>query len=190
MQRVCVYCGSNSGFDPAFVSAAAAVGKMLAENGMGLIYGGGSVGLMGAAADAALLAGGEVTGIIPRKLITMEVEHRGLTKLIEVDTMHERKWLMMENSDAFLVLPGGYGTLEELFEVITWLQLGFHNKPVCLFNVNGYYDALLTFLETMETSGLISQIHRGLLRVATNVEDVLPLLKVELPEHVGKWKVS
>src|SRR6186997_2172810 len=165
MQRVCVYCGSNFGSDPAFQAAAAAVGRLLAEQGRGLVYGGGSVGLMGVVADAVLAGGGEVIGVIPRKLVLLEVEHRGLTKLIETDTMHERKRLMMEHADGFLVLPGGYGTLEELFEVIAWLQLGFHKKPVGVLNVSGYYDALLAQLERMEVGALLKPEHRAMMLV-------------------------
>ena len=154
MRRVCVYCGSSFGNDERFREAAKTVGTLCAQRGLGVVYGGGSVGLMGVVADAALAAGGEVIGVIPTKLITLEKEHRGLTKLIETETMHERKRIMMEHSDAFIALPGGYGTLEELFEVLAWLQLGYHAKPVCIVNIAGYYDGLLTFLDHMEANAL------------------------------------
>ncbi len=147
MRRVCVYCGSSFGIDPRFHAAAEALGAACVKRGLGVVYGGGSVGLMGAVADAALEAGGEVIGVIPRKLIDLEKEHRGLTQLIEVETMHERKRHMIELADAFVALPGGYGTLEELFEALAWLQLGYHSKPVGLINVAGYYDDMLTFLQ-------------------------------------------
>jgi len=196
MQRVCVYCGSNFGSKEAFRESAAAVGTVLAQRGLGLVYGGGSVGLMGVVADAVLAGGGEVIGVIPRKLVDLEKEHRGLTQLIEVETMHERKKLMMDHADAFLVLPGGYGTLEELFEVIAWLQLGFHQKPVCLLNVDGYYDPLLTLMDNMVEGGLLLPEHRALMHVAATAEDALMLLGVEAEklqdsdaraESPGKW---
>lgn len=177
MKRVCVYCGSNFGRGTAFREAAAELGTRLAGRGLGLVYGGGSVGLMGAVADAVLKAGGEVIGVIPRKLVELEKEHRGLTQLIEVETMHERKRLMMEHSDGFLVLPGGYGTLEELFEVVAWLQLGFHSKPVCLVNVDGYYQPLLAMMHQMVAGGLLMPEHRALLRVADTVEEALDALE-------------
>lgn len=187
MHRVCVYCGSNFGNDPAFTEAAVAVGRELAVQKLGLVYGGGSVGLMGTVADAVLEGGGEVIGVIPRKLVELEKEHRGLTKLIETDTMHERKRLMMEHADGFLVLPGGYGTLEELFEVIAWLQLGFHHKPVGLLNVDGFYDLMLAQLDHMTDKGLLKPMHRAMLLVATEPKELLTLMKAFEPVHAGKW---
>lgn len=187
MNRVCVYCGSNFGSDPAFREAAAGVGRLLAEQGRGLVYGGGSVGLMGVVADAVLAGGGEVIGVIPRKLVSLEVEHRGLTKLIETDTMHERKRLMMEHADGFLVLPGGYGTLEELFEVVAWLQLGFHHKPVGLLNVAGFYDAMLMQLDHMTAHGLLKPEHRALLIVETDAAKLLDRMAGFVPTDAGKW---
>jgi uncharacterized protein (TIGR00730 family) len=187
MKRVCVYCGSNFGSDPAFRAAAATVGRLLAEQGRGLVYGGGSVGLMGVVADAVLAGGGEVIGVIPRKLVHLEKEHRGLTKLIETDTMHERKRLMMEHADGFLVLPGGYGTLEELFEVIAWLQLGFHDKPVGLLNVAGFYDALLVHLDHMAANGLLIAEHRAMLLVSTDPAALLESMAAFEPVDAGKW---
>jgi uncharacterized protein (TIGR00730 family) len=187
MKRVCVYCGSNFGSDPAFRGAAEAVGGLLARQGRGLVYGGGSVGLMGVVADATLAGGGEVIGVIPRKLVQLEKEHRGLTKLIETDTMHERKRLMMEHADGFLVLPGGYGTLEELFEVVAWLQLGFHRKPVGLLNVAGFYDALLVQLDHMTVSGLLKPEHRAMLLVESDAEKLLERMAAFEAVDAGKW---
>ncbi len=187
MRRVCVYCGSNFGSHPAFPEAAAGVGREMASRGLGLVYGGGSVGLMGTVADAVLQAGGEVIGVIPRKLVELEKEHRGLTKLIEVDTMHERKRLMMEHADGFLVLPGGYGTLEELFEVIAWLQLGFHHKPVGLLNVAGFYDHLLAQLDHMTAHGLLKQEHRAMLLVEQEAAALLDRMAAFEPVDSGKW---
>lgn len=187
MQRVCVYCGSNFGTDPAFREAAASVGSLLAQQGRGLVYGGGSVGLMGVVADAVLAGGGEVIGVIPRKLVQLEKEHRGLSKLIETDTMHERKRLMMEHADGFLVLPGGYGTLEELFEVIAWLQLGFHSKPIGLLNVAGFYDAMLVQLDHMTEKGLLKPQHRALLLVDTSPSLLLERMARFEPIDAAKW---
>jgi len=188
MQRVCVYCGSSFGTDPAFTTAAKELGDTLAQKGMGLVYGGGSIGLMGVVADAVLAGGGEVVGVIPRKLVALEKEHRGLTELIEVDSMHERKLLMMNHADGFMTLPGGYGTLEELFEVLAWLQLGFHEKPVGLLNVNGYYDGLITFLDEMAVKGLVSQEHRALLLVDSDAERLLETMAAFSTGDLGdKW---
>jgi uncharacterized protein (TIGR00730 family) len=187
MHRVCVYCGSNFGNDDAFKVAAEAVGRELAAQEIGLVYGGGSVGLMGTVADAVLAGGGEVIGVIPRKLVELEKEHRGLTRLIEVDTMHERKRLMMEHADGFLVLPGGYGTLEELFEVIAWLQLGFHHKPVGILNVDGFYDLMLAQLDHMTAKGLLKPEHRAMLLVGTGEKALLAAMNAFEPINAGKW---
>lgn len=187
MRRICIYCGSNFGTDPAYRAAAAEVGAYCAKNGITVVYGGGSVGLMGAVADAALAAGGEVIGVIPKKLVTLEKEHRGLTQLFEVETMHERKKLMMDHSDGFLALPGGYGTLEELFEAVAWLQLGYHRKPVGLLNVAGYYDPLLLMLESMERGGLLRPEHRSMLLVDTNLETLIERMKNFEAGEVLKW---
>jgi uncharacterized protein (TIGR00730 family) len=188
MRRVCVYCGSSFGNDPRFREAAEAVGTLCARRGLGVVYGGGSVGLMGVVADAALAAGGEVIGVIPRKLITLEKEHRGLTKLIETETMHERKRIMMEYSDAFLALPGGYGTLEELFEAVAWLQLGYHRKPVGLVNIAGYYDELLAMLQTMMKGGLLKAENHELLLVENTVEAMLDRIAAwKAPADTSKW---
>ncbi|MFZ4594984.1 MAG: TIGR00730 family Rossman fold protein [Verrucomicrobiaceae bacterium] len=187
MRRICVYCGSNFGSNPEFRVAAARIGQCLVERGLGLVYGGGSVGLMGVIADAVLAGGGEVIGVIPKKLVALEKEHRGLTKLIETNTMHDRKRLMMEHADGFLVLPGGYGTLEELFEVIAWLQLGFHHKPVGLLNVAGFYDALLDQLSHMKANGLLKPEHHALLLVETDEARLLDRMAAFEPSNAGKW---
>ena len=167
---LCVYCGSRAGRDPAFAAAARAVGTAIGRRGWSLVYGGGSSGLMGALADAALAAGAQAVGIIPYALMGRELDHRGLTELVVVETMHERKRLMAERSDAFVALPGGIGTFEELFEVWTWLQLGYHAKPVGLLNVAGYYDPLLAFLDASVAQGFVPPAQRALLQVADSVD--------------------
>ena len=162
---VCVFCGSRSGASPAFETAARATGTLIGRMGWQLVYGGGRAGLMGAVADAALAAGGRVVGVIPQALMEREHGHTGLSELQVVQTMHERKRLMAERSDAFLALPGGIGTLEELFEVWTWRQLGYHDKPVGLLNVDGYYDKLLAFVADMADAGFVLPPQRALLQV-------------------------
>lgn len=147
IKRICVFCGSSPGLKPEYVSAAAEMGRALASKNIGLVYGGGKVGLMGAVANAALDAGGEVTGVIPGSLVQKEVAHLGLTDLRVVETMHERKALMASLSDGFIAMPGGLGTIEEFFEIVTWAQLGFHNKPCGLLNVSCYYDHAISFLD-------------------------------------------
>ncbi|MEJ0000709.1 MAG: TIGR00730 family Rossman fold protein [Verrucomicrobiota bacterium] len=186
MRRICVYCGSSAGFDPTYRSAAEELGAFLAAKGIGLVYGGGNVGLMGALADATLDAGGEVIGIIPHHLIAMEVGHRKLTSLIAVDTMHARKLQMADLADAFIALPGGIGTAEELLEVFTWLQLGIHAKPVGLLNTNNYFEHLLNFLGHMENSGFLKRAHREMLMVDRSPESLLDQLRGFVPERVDK----
>nr|WP_300541877.1 TIGR00730 family Rossman fold protein [Maricaulis sp.] len=173
MKSVCVYCGSNSGQDPAFVAAARAVGETLAGRGVRLVYGGGQVGLMGEMADAALAAGGEVHGVIPEFLALKEIAHMELTQLHVVRSMHARKAKMVELSEGFIALPGGIGTMEELFEVWTWAQLGQHRHPVGLLNVEGYYDELVAFLDKMTGQGFLAPGHRGALFVADTVDKLL-----------------
>lgn len=171
--RLCVFCGSNPGTRPEYAVAAAAVGRALAERGWGLVYGGGNVGLMGVCADAALAAGGEVLGVIPDALMAAEVAHHGLTHLHVVRTMHERKALMADLSDGFAALPGGFGTLDELFEILTWAQLGIHAKPVALLNVAGFFDPLLAMLNHQMAEGFLQGKYRPLLRTAVTVEALL-----------------
>ena len=165
---LCVYCGSRSGEHPSYAQAADEIGRLLARQGGRLIYGGGRVGLMGVVADAVLAEGGEVIGVIPQTLMDREVGHPGLTELHVVQTMHERKRLMAEQADAFLALPGGIGTFEELFEVWTWRQLGYHDKPVGLLNIHGYYDDLLGFLDHTVAQGFLSPAQHGVLQVGTD----------------------
>lgn len=162
---VCVFCGSRSGASPAFEAAARATGKLIGDMGWQLVYGGGRAGLMGTVADAALAAGARVVGVIPHALMEREHGHTGLSELQVVQTMHERKRLMAERSDAFLALPGGIGTLEELFEIWTWRQLGYHDKPLGLLNVNGFYDKLLAFVADTADAGFVTPPQRALLQV-------------------------
>jgi uncharacterized protein (TIGR00730 family) len=173
---VCVYCGSRSGSDAAYASAAGEVGRLIGEQGWGLVYGGGNVGLMGIVADAALAAGARVTGVIPRSLVAREVGHSGLQSLHVVDTMHERKQLMAEHADAFLAMPGGIGTLEELYEVWTWRQLGYHAKPIGLLNVAGYYDTLLSFMATSVEQGFLGPQQMTMVQTGSEPAELLTRL--------------
>lgn len=173
MRRLAVYCGSATPADPRFLASARGVGRGLAERGIGVVYGGGRLGLMGAVADAALAAGGEVVGVIPQALVDLEVAHRGLTALHVVATMHERKQAFTDLSDGFLTLPGGTGTMDELWEALSWAQLGYHAKPVGLLNVAGYYDGLVRFMETMAATGFLRPQHRRLLIAGDDLEAVL-----------------
>jgi len=181
---LCVYCGSKPGFVPAYASAAREVGTLIGALGWQLVYGGGRAGLMGIVADAALAAGATVVGVIPASLMERELGHAGLTELHVVETMHERKQMMAERSDAFIALPGGLGTFEELFEVWTWRQLGYHDKPLGLLNIDGYYDALLEFIDKTMTSGFVAQAQRDLLEVGTNASELLQRLG-SLAERAG-----
>ncbi len=163
MKRICVYCGSKAGVNPVYREAATAMGKALARRGLGLVFGGGRIGMMGAVADAVMAAGGEAIGVIPNALMEIEVGHAGLTELRVVGSMHERKAAMAELADGFIALPGGFGTLEEFFEMTTWSQLGLNTKPLGLLNTNGYYDALLAFVEHTVTEGFVRPGHRDLI---------------------------
>ncbi len=185
--NVCVFAGSSSGARASYREAATALGTAIAGRGMGLVYGGASVGLMGAAADAALAAGGRVVGVLPSWLDRREIAHTGLTELRVVSSMHERKALMADMADMFAVLPGGIGSLEECFEVWTWTQLGIHKKPIGLLNVEGYYDALERFLDQVVTESFLRAEHRGLLCSAPAADELLDLLSAaELPD-LEKW---
>lgn len=177
MKRVCVFCGSNDGADPAFREAAVGLGRELVARNLGLVYGGGRVGLMGVIADAVMAAGGEVIGVIPHGLERMEVAHRGLTKLHVVASMHERKALMEKLSDAFIAMPGGFGTLDELCEILTWRQLSIHGKPAGLLNVSGFFDGFLSFVDHSVAQGFIKPQHRGMLRVSPEPATLLDALK-------------
>ncbi len=181
MIRVCIFCGSNDGDDPAYTEAAIAVTRGLVARGIGVVYGGGRVGLMGTVADTALAAGGEVIGIIPEMLAAREVAHRGLTELHVVDSMHERKAMMAALSDAFITLPGGFGTLEEIFEVVTWRQLGYHEKPSGILNVGGYYDPLLAFCDTAVAHGFVKAHDRTNLLAGRDPAELIDAVLARVP---------
>ena len=173
VRRVAVYCGSAVGSNPAYLAEARALGAAIASAGLGLVYGGTNIGLMGAVADAALAGGAHAIGVLPELLAGREIAHDGLTEFVLVSTMHERKARMAELADAFLVLPGGYGTLEELLEVVTWAQLGLHAKPCIVINTADYWDGLLAFLDSAVAAGFIKQKNRELLRVAANAQEAV-----------------
>ncbi|MNL29490.1 LOG family protein YvdD [compost metagenome] len=188
MKRICVFCGSKPGKRPEYLEAAQDLGSAMLAGGYGLVYGGASVGLMTVIADTVLEGGGEVIGVIPETLQQREVAHTGLTELHVVKTMHERKALMASRSDAFIGMPGGYGTFEELFEVITWAQLGIHTKPVGLLNVEGYYDAFMALVDRAVEEDFIPPSHRGLIVVDATPEGLLAKLEAfELPDLGRKW---
>jgi uncharacterized protein (TIGR00730 family) len=187
VNAVCVYCGSSMGGAPAYAAAARTVGRRLAESGRTLVYGGGHVGLMGAVADATLAAGGRVIGVIPRSLEEKELAHPGLTELRVVGSMHERKAMMADLSDAFLALPGGIGTLEELFETWTWGQLGLHAKPCGLLNVAGFFDPLLTFVDHMVDERFVASSHRDLLLVESDAEHLIERLAAHRVAPSRRW---
>lgn len=180
MKRLAVYCGSATPTDPAFMANAREVGAAFAARGIGLVYGGGRLGLMGAIADAVLAGGGEAIGVIPQALVAAEIAHRGLTELHVVDTMHQRKAMFTDLADGFVTLPGGTGTMDELWEAMSWAQLGYHGKPVGLLNVAGYYDGLIAFVETMASTGFLRPQHRDILIV----EDALDPLLARMAAHV------
>jgi uncharacterized protein (TIGR00730 family) len=181
MKRVAVYCGSATPSDPIYIESARAVGRGLAERGIGVVYGGGKLGLMGAVADSALEAGGEVIGVIPTALVNAEVAHRGLSELHVVDTMHERKAAFTELSDGFLTIPGGTGTMDELWEAMSWAQLGYHAKPVALLNVAGFYDGLLEFVAKMSSVGFLRPQHQGILLADNDLERLLGKMRAFEP---------
>lgn len=187
LRRICVYCGSSSGNDPTYRRAAFELGAFLARSGLGLVYGGGNVGLMGAVADGALSQAGEVIGVIPRSLMEKELGHGGVTELHVVTSMHERKQMMVDLSDAFIALPGGFGTLDETFETLTWLQLSFHQKPVALLNVSGFFDGLITFIQHMSTHGFLKPEHAACVLVESHAERLIERMKAFAPPDLGKW---
>lgn len=187
MKRICVFCGSSPGSDPRYLEAATALGSLAARGGLGIVYGGASVGLMGAVANAALDAGGHVVGVIPAALVTKEVAHASLPDLRVVATMHDRKALMNDLADAFVALPGGIGTLEETFEVLTWAQLGLHEKPVGFLNTAGYYDLLLAFLEHAVRERFVKPEHRAMFVVEHDAASLLRRLSQHAAPHVEKW---
>lgn len=187
LKSVCVFCGASPGARPIYREAAENLGRSLAERGLTLIYGGGAVGLMGVVADAALAAGGEVIGIIPQSLERAEIGHKGLTRLEVVDGMHARKARMAELADAFIALPGGLGTLEELFEVWTWGQLGYHAKPLGLLEVDGFYARLTDFLDHLVAERFVREQHRDILQVSESAAELLTLMDSWKPTAAPKW---
>jgi uncharacterized protein (TIGR00730 family) len=187
IKRICVYCGSSKGKDPAYTDAAAALGQVLCERNIGLVYGGAAVGIMGKVADAVLDAGGEAIGVIPKALAVKEVAHENLAELHVVASMHERKAMMADLADGFIALPGGWGTLEEIFEILTWAQLGFHDKPCGLLNISGYYDHLVGFLENSFEQQFVSELYRPMLMTADNPVQLLDLFASYKAPKVRKW---
>ena len=187
MRNICVFCGSQSGSDPRYRHAAVELGNLLAERGHGLVYGGGHIGLMGAIADTVMQAGGTVTGVIPKPLTERELAFETVTKLHVVSSMHERKALMASLSDAFVALPGGFGTLEELFEVVAWAQLGIHRKPIGMLNVDGFFDSLKVFVEHAIAEGFIKSKYRGLFVTADQPLALLNALQSHQPPATRRW---
>jgi len=179
MKSICVFCGGNPGKSPRYVQEATVLGRRLAELNIRLVYGGASLGVMGAVADAVLAAGGKVLGIIPQSLFDKEVAHRGLTELRVVGSMHERKKMMFDNSDGFLTLPGGFGTLDETFEMLTWIQIGLHKKPIVLLNTDGFYDPLLSFIDHAVNAGFVRPEHRKIVTASQDIDTALQILTRE-----------
>jgi len=187
LRRICVYCGSSSGTDPIHRAAAHGLGVFLEQSGIGVVYGGGNVGLMGALADGALSQKGEVIGVIPKSLMEKELGHGGVTELYVVGSMHERKQLMVDLSDGFIALPGGFGTLDELFETLTWLQLSFHDKPVGILNIGAFFDGLIDFISHMSQSGFLKPEHAACVLVENEAADLLARMEAFRPPELGKW---
>lgn len=187
MKRITVFCASSFGTEKIYEEQASALGKTLAEQNIELVYGGANVGLMGAVADGALNAGGKVIGVLPNFLRSKEIAHLGLTELILVESMHERKTKMNDLCDGVIALPGGFGTLEELFEMLTWAQLGLHKKPIAILNVNGFYDSLIALLQTMTEKGLLKEVNQKMLLVSDTIDDLLYQMKNYVAPTVGKW---
>lgn len=190
IKSICVYCGAAARAGDVFKQAATAMGKLIAKEKMTLIYGGGSTGLMGLVADSALTDGAKVIGIIPEHIRVREVDHTGLTELHVVETMHERKQMMVDLADAFIILPGGLGTLDEFFEIMTWRQLGLHSKPILLVNINGYWDGLVQLIRGMIDNGFVRQNDLDMLLVVDHVDDAIPALRAapqEVFDPQTKW---
>ncbi|MEN5084411.1 TIGR00730 family Rossman fold protein [Bosea sp. TWI1241] len=187
MKSVCIFCGSSPGLDPVHAEGARAMGREIARRGLTLVYGGGAVGLMGTVADAALAAGGEVHGVIPRALREKEIGHNGLTRLEVVDTMHIRKARMAELSDGFVAMSGGVGTFEEIFEIWTWGQLGIHRKPLGFFNIAGFYDPLAAFLDNTTQAGFMRQQHRDMAMTESDPAKLLYRMAAYEPQATIKW---
>lgn len=187
MNSICVFCGSSTGFNSIYINEAKVLGKLLVENKKRLIYGGGNVGLMGIIADEVLANGGKVTGVIPHFLIDWEVGHGGLTEMIKVDSMHERKMIMSELADGFIAMPGGFGTLEELGEILTWVQLSIIQKPVGILNVNGFYDHLIAHMDNMVNEGFLKTQNREMLIESQNSINLLEKMEEFTPIATKKW---
>lgn len=187
MASICVFCGSNPGNDPTIAEVATELGTAIGAGGHQLVYGGGRVGLMGTVADAVLAAGGEVVGVIPQALADREVAHTGLTELLVTDTMHTRKQAMCDEADGMIALPGGYGTLDEVIEILTWNQIGTIAKPVVFLEVNGYFDSLFRFFDECVGAGLIKPEHRGMAQRASSVAEALAIATGPAPPSPGKW---
>lgn len=187
MKRITVFCGSSSGTEEVYKKQATLLGQTLAKHNIELVYGGANVGLMGAVANGALNEGGKVIGVLPNFLRAKEIAHHGLTELILVESMHERKAKMNDLCDGVIALPGGFGTLEELFEMLTWAQLGLHKKPIAILNINGFYDSLLELTQNMVDKGLLKSVNREMLLVSDNVDDLLNQMKNYTAPSVGKW---
>ncbi|HEU4789455.1 MAG TPA: TIGR00730 family Rossman fold protein [Flavobacterium sp.] len=187
MKRITVFCGSSSGTEEIYTTQATLLGQTLAKRNIELVYGGANVGLMGAVADGVLNNGGKVIGVLPNFLRSKEIAHKQLTELILVDTMHERKTKMNDLCDGVIALPGGFGTLDELFEMLTWGQLGLHKKPIAILNVDGYFDALIVFIQTMTDKGLLKEVNRQMLLVSDTIDDLLDKMESYVAPTVGKW---
>lgn len=187
MKKITVYCGANIGADDIYKNLAQQVGKTLAQQKITLVYGGGRVGLMGIMANTAMENGGEVIGVIPHFLCTKEIENNDITKVIKVDTMHQRKTLLNELSDAFIALPGGFGTMEELFEMLTWAQLGLHSKPIGILNCKGFYDDLLAMIQKMVDKQFLQKENQAMILCSDNIEDLLEKLRHYKAPKIKKW---
>ena len=187
MKRITVFCGSSSGTEEIYTSQATLLGQTLAKRNIELVYGGANVGLMGAVADGVLNAGGKVIGVLPDFLRSKEIAHRQLTELILVETMHERKTKMNDLSNGVIALPGGFGTLDECFEMLTWAQLGLHKKPIGILNVDGFYDALIVFIQTTVDKGFLKPANQQMLLVSDSIDDLLDKMENYVAPTVGKW---
>jgi uncharacterized protein (TIGR00730 family) len=187
MKRITVFCGSSSGTEEIYTTQATLLGQTLAKRNIELVYGGANVGLMGAVADGVLNNGGKAIGLLPNFLRSKEIAHKQLTELILVDTMHERKTKMNDLSDGVIALPGGFGTLDELFEMLTWAQLGLHKKPIAILNIDGYFDSLIIFIQTMTDKGLLKEANQQMLLVSDSIDDLLDKMENYVPPTVGKW---
>ena len=187
INSIAIYCGSSKGFSKDYEATANAVGQRFAQQHIEIIYGAGNVGLMGVIANAALAASGKIVGVIPQFLKEWEVFHTGLTELIVTNTMHERKQIMADRADAFLILPGGFGTMDEFFEILTWKQLHLHQKPIGILNINGFYDPLLTYLKNMVQEGFVKEVNLDLILISTSIEDLLLKMQNHSTSKTGKW---